>query len=111
MNIKTLSVDELKYFLDRYDIKLTDNYILVYCSDPKRKTFHDIGDFNLVTPIRKIKISKQAIDIWKERYMDDYSLIEVQNAINFLTITYRNINNSQLDNQLRKIRSKYNNTL
>ena len=67
--------------------------------------------FSLKSPIRKITISKDAMKIWKENYAEEYSLIEVQNAINTLMITYQDVNQSQLDRELKKIRSKYNNAL
>ena len=64
-NLKALSIDELKYFLDRYDISLVGDYILVNCKTLKRKTLHDLDKgFELSTPVRKINISKNAIDIW-----------------------------------------------
>ena len=104
MNLKVLSEDELKYFLDRYTIKIVGSYVLVHCENPKRNTVHNMNDsFSLTTPVRKIKISKDAINYWKDVFMDKYSLIEVQNAMNFLQITYRTVNISQLTKQLKKM--------
>ena len=67
--------------------------------------------FSLLTPVRKLTITKKAIDIWRESYMDKYSLIEVQTAMNILIITYNDINKSQLDDELKRLRSKFNNTI
>lgn len=111
-NLKALSVDELKYFLDRYDIKLLDDYILVTCKTLNRKTLHDLDKgFPLSTPIKKMNITKQAIELWKNDYKDSYSLIEVQNAINTLIITYQNVNDFQIREQLKRTKSKYFNTI
>ena len=43
--------------------------------------------------------------------MEDYTLIEVQSAINNLIITYQDVNESQLDRELKKLKSKYNNLI
>ena len=45
--------------------------------------------------------------IWE--FYNEYTLIEVQNAINTLIITYQEVNKSQLDRELKRIKSKYNN--
>ena len=36
-NLRALTIDELKYFLDRYDISIVDNYILVSCKGKNKK--------------------------------------------------------------------------
>ena len=111
-NLKALSIDELKYFLNRYDIKLVGNYIAVICKTLNRKTLHDLDKgFPLSTDIKKINITKQAIDLWIKDYLDSYSLIEVQNAINTLIVTYQNVNDSQIKEQLKRTKSKYLNTI
>lgn len=111
-NLKALSIDELKYFLDRYEITLNGDYIVVICKTLDRKTLHDLDKgFPLSTPVKKMNITKQAIDIWRNNYVGHYSLIEVQNAINTLIITYQNVNDSQIKEQLRRTKSKYNNSI
>jgi hypothetical protein len=111
-NTRVLTLDELKYFNDRYTFSYMDNYLLVHCSVLNKRTFHDMSKgFSLKSPVRKITISKDAMKIWKDNYAEEYSLIEVQNAINTLMITYQDVNPSQLDRELKKQRSKYNNTL
>ena len=111
-NLKALSLEELKYFLDRYNIDLIENYIVVTCKTLNRKTLHDLDKgFPLSTSIKKINITKQAIDIWRKSYIGYYSLIEVQNAINTLIITYQNVNDSQIKEQLKRTKSKLNNTI
>lgn len=111
-NLKALTIDELKYFVDRYDIELVDKYIVVNCKTLKRKTLHDLdAGFELSTPVRKINISKKAIDLWKDQYIGKYSLIEVQNAINTLIITYQNLNDTQISEQLKRTKSLFNNTI
>ena len=67
--------------------------------------------FSLKSPLRKVTIQKDTMKWWKERYMEDYTLIEVQSAINNLIITYQDVNESQLDRELKKLKSKYNNLI
>lgn len=111
-NLRALTLDELKYFNDRYTFSYIEGYILVHCNILNKKTFHDTNkSFSLKSPVRKVTISKEAIDFWKDNYYEDYSLIEVQNAISSLVITYQEVNKSQLDRELKKIRSKYNNSI
>ena len=111
-NLKALSVEELKYFLDRYDIDLVGDYIVVTCKTLKRKTLHDLDKgFPLSTPVKKMNITRQAIELWRKDYIGHYSLIEVQNAINTLIITYQNVNDLQIREQLKRTKSKYYNTI
>ena len=58
---------------------------------------------------RRIKITKNAIDLWSEKYIDEYSLIEVQNAINTLIVTYQTVTQEHVTGQLERTRSKTDN--
>lgn len=109
-NLRSLTLDELRYFNDRYTFSYVENYVLVHCTVLNKRTFHDINkSFSLKSPVRKLTISKEAIEIWKDNYINEYSLIEVQNAISNLLITYQDVNKNQLDRELKRIRSKINN--
>lgn len=111
-NLRALSLEELKYFNDRYTFKCLDNYLLVHCTVLNKRTFHDMSkSFSLKSPLRKVTIQKDTMKLWKEKYMEDYTLIEVQSAINNLIITYQDVNESQLDRELKKLKSKYNNLI
>ncbi len=109
-NIKALTNDELKFINDRYEFKLTDYGILVIANG--RRTLHDIDkSFSLLLPLerRRIKITKTAIDLWCEKYMNKYTLIEVQNAINTLAVTFQSIAEYTIDEQLKVNHSKLTN--
>ena len=109
-NIKALTNDELKFVNERYDFKLTEYGILVIANG--RKTLHEFDkSFSLLLPLERriIKIKKSAIDLWSKKYIDKYSLIEVQNAINTLAVTFQNIAESTIDEQIKVTRSKLNN--
>lgn len=109
-NIKALTNDELKFILDKYSFSLTEYGVLVISNG--RKTLHDMDEsFSLLLPLerRRIKITKSAIDLWSKKYIDKYSLIEVQNAINTLAVTFQPVAEYTIDEQLQVTRSKLNN--
>lgn len=109
-NIKALTNDELKFIMDRYDFQSTEFGVLVVTNG--RRTLHDFDkSFSLLLPLerRRIKITKKAMDLWNEKYLDKYSLIEVQNAINTLAVTFQPVADYTIDEQLKVTRSKLNN--
>lgn len=109
-NIKALTNEELKFIVEKYHFELFENYVVV--STNNRKTLHDKStSFSLLLPLerRRIKITSRAIDLWIEKYIDKYSLIEVQNAINTLTVTYQNPNEENIDGQLKRTKTKLDN--
>ena len=106
-NLKALTQEELDYIKDSYQFDVYDKYIVVSCSVNgtmyNRKTLHDIDKpFFLTTKVRKITITVQAINMWLEKYKDRYSLIEVQNAINFLIINYQPLTDEEMEKQLKR---------
>ena len=109
-NIKALTNEELKFVIQKYQFELFADNIIV--STMGRKTLHYKNEsFSLLLPLerRRIKITKNAIDYWIDRYLKKYTLIEVQNAINSLVVTYQSITNENLDSQLERTRSKLDN--
>lgn len=113
-NLKILSDDELKYLTDRYifGTAIVDNmkYIVVKCKDYNRMVLHEITHkFTINSPIKRLTISKEAIDLWLNHF-NNYSLIEVQNAINSLIVSYQDLTFddilSQLARKTLKIKSK-----
>lgn len=107
MNIKPMTLDELRYFIDRYEFSIINDFVLVLCKDGGKKTFHNINEgFRLTSPMRKVNIHKDAILLWKEKYYGKYSLVEVQNAMNTLLVTYQVLNDTQLENQLNRTHAR-----
>ena len=109
-NIKALTNEELKFVVSKYHFSLFEDYIVVTSNN--RKTLHDKNNsFSLLLPLerRRIKISTKAIDLWIKKYIEKYSLVEVQNAINTLIVTYQNPNEENIDGQLERTRAKLNN--
>lgn len=101
------SQKELKGLIDDF-VKNNSKYIVVTTKGYNaRKVVHNINESFLVsTSLRKISFSKEAINYWINEFKDDYSLVEVQNAISILTITYQPVNVDEIRNQLKRKSSK-----
>ena len=102
-NVHLLSADEHKYFNEKYRFSIKDDSVLVQINGFNRTTAHPLTkSFSLKTPVRKLTISTQALKIWSENFygniryqvnkVDKYTLIDVQNAINILIVSYQEIN-------------------
>ena len=104
-NIKLLTKDERQYFRDNYNFELQGNFVLVKFKNYGRVVAHSIFEpFSIVSKIRKITISVNAIDLWKDKFMNSkYTLIDVQNAINALTIGYQATDYDEVNAQLNAI--------
>ena len=103
-NLRALTGDELLYLTKNYEFEDLGKYIVVSFTGDSRKTktVHDSSEgFSISSKVRRINITKQAIDLWVSGYKYQYSLIEVQNAINTLIVTYRDLTTEEIDNQLR----------
>lgn len=107
-NIKLLTKDERKYFKDNYHFSIKDDFILVKFNDYGRVVAHPIyEDFNISSKVRKIKISKEAIALWMNNFQNtDFSVIDVQNAMNSLLISYQATDFEDVKAQLNLIKSK-----
>ena len=109
-NIKALTNEELAFVVSKYHFSLFNDCIVVNSNN--RKTLHDKNEsFSLLLPLerRRIKITTKAIDLWIRKYIEKYSLVEVQNAINTLIVTYQSPNEENIDGQLKRTRAKLNN--
>ena len=106
-NVKALNDSELHYIKTKYSFELQGDYIYVSYIEYNRKVVHPITEsIILSTKVRKVTITKEAIEQWIKYYKDDYSLIEVQNAINTLIVTYQVINNENMALQLKRFKER-----
>lgn len=102
-NTRALTDDELKYINDNYLFELKDDLILVSFKGYNRKTVHSVHEpFSINAKPRLVKITQKAIDLWVNKYLKKYSLIEVQAAINRLTVTYQDLTDVEISQQLEK---------
>lgn len=108
-NIRILTKDELEYFNSKYSIKVKDDYVIVECKNYKRTTLHPTNhSFSLLTKKRKMTISKEAIEMWQKYFRGtDWTMIDIQNAMNLAIISYQNLSYSDILQQLKLLKEKY----
>lgn len=106
-NAKSLLEDELEYLKLKYKFELvrtfdmTTEYVLVSCADYDRKIAHNTSkSFWLNTSIRHFTISPKGIVFWKKLGINNYHLIEVQNAINQLKLLDKDVNEDSIKNRI-----------
>ena len=109
-NVKALSDEDLAYIVKNYTFELLKNYIVVSKNGYGMKTIHDINkSFFIKIPTRRVNITKHAIELWINKFMNTYSLIEVQAAINKLIVTYQDLNVSDIEREIISSKRKINN--
>ena len=110
-NIKLLTADESYSFNTNYKIILKEDLVIVQYTKRNISVTHPIdSDFNIYNKEvkRKITIKKEAIEIWKNNFIDSkFSLIDVQNAMNALVIGYQTLSVDDIKNQLKIINDNY----
>lgn len=103
MNVKILTKQELLYFKKKYRFELSNDKVFVYVNGYNRVTAHDIKyRLNITATIRRITISTEALQYWSKYFIDKYSPVEVQNAMNFLKISYKDIDAESILETMRK---------
>ena len=93
-------IDSMSKNEGKFIVVTTNNYQL-------RKILHSSDEsFIISSPKRKITFSVEAINYWINDFKEDYTLIDVQNAINILTVTYQTVNKEEIRKQLERKSSK-----
>ena len=101
-NCKVLSKEELAFMNAKYNFWISGDYICVKCMNRARVTPHKKTEkFSInVKHIRKITYSVTAIQLFEKLQTSDstrdYSLTDIQNAINICRITYQPITDEQI---------------
>lgn len=87
-NVKALTPVQLRAFLDKYRIVMTEdgnNCVVTTNTMPNRKVIHSIEEkFNVSIATRKLLITPMAFKIWNNMFHYSHTIIEVQNACNYL---------------------------
>lgn len=100
-NIKPLTKAELDLFKDNYEITIENDLVIVKFRNRHHITAHPIDkDFSL-SSFRKLKISKEAIKLWKENFYGKQTIFDIQNAINNLTIFYQTPTKEAVEKELQ----------
>lgn len=109
-NIKLLTKDERQYLNENYIFVVKDDLLLVKVKDFARTTSHDINhNFFIKSKVRKLTIITDAMKMWIKYFIDSkWTLIDVQNAVNSLIISYQEINFENVECRLRHIEEKEN---
>lgn len=108
--------NHVKWYDDDILEKLESYYTITFDSDserilvsgkrrPNRITYHSIKEnfkINFFKLNKLMTISKEAIDMWLQIGVEDYTLISVQNAMNYLYITYQDITKEKILKILNK---------
>lgn len=98
-NAKLLSADEYKFYKDKYTFDLYNDNVAVGLVGYNRLTLHPLTEKFFINglinkkPYRKITFTPDAMAIWKELYLEDknYNLVDVQQAVSKLRITFQPI--------------------
>lgn len=101
-NLRALTNEELSYIAKNYTFTLQGDYVIVQKVNYGLKTLHPIDkSFSIRTSMRRVTISKEAIDLWITQFKNQYSLIEVQAAISRLIVTFQDLSTIQIAKQLK----------
>lgn len=100
-NVKVLNDDELNYIKNIYDFILVNDLVVVKAKSYNRSVAHCIDkSFKLNTRVRVFTITTDAINFWIKNLK--YNLIDVQNSINKLIVTYQDVTTNNILNLLGK---------
>lgn len=107
-NIKLLDSYQLKYIKQRYHFTYDKekDVVIVSIDNYNRSTIHSGSTtFCLNTKVRRISITAEMLDIWKTLLCEP-NLIDVQQAVNILYVTYQKVTVENVQKILQKNRIK-----
>lgn len=105
--VRPITYSEFEFINNKYKFELMGDYIVVHTLDSERATLHKKDkSFILNTALRKLTISKRAIALWEEYFNPEFTLLEVQYAINSLIVTYQDVTVDDVLNILERGNTK-----
>ena len=109
-NIKLLTPRELSEFNAKYRFNRNATHVIVSIEGYNRITLHDIDKpFTINSKIRKVTFTTEAINLWRQIDLSDCSLLDIQQAVNYLILSYQEVNLKNVKNVLNypiKIKNK-----
>jgi len=110
-NIRLLTKDERRYLNQKYSFDVENGNVLVKTINYGKVTKHPLDKpFVINTIVRKLTISVEALAIWsKDVYKkldNQFTLIDVQNVVNMLTVSYQEITSQAVISVLKEKYSK-----
>lgn len=101
-NIRVMTEEELKFLKNKYSFEIKDDLILVTSKNFNRITPHKVDEnFTVNAQIRKVKIDASSVKLWNEYFKEKYSLFEVQNVVNILTVLHQKIDLESVEKLLK----------
>ncbi len=101
-NCRALSENELAFMNEKYKFWLEGENVCVKCKNRARVTYHPRHEkFSInVKRVRKITYSVDAIDMF-DRFLKDektknFTLTDIQNALNICRLTYQELNDTNV---------------
>ena len=105
--VKPITYSEFEFINGKYKFELMGDYVVVHTMDSARATLHRKDkSFILNTALRKLTISKRAMALWEEYFNPEFTLLEVQYAINSLVVTYQDVTVDDVLNILERGNTK-----
>ena len=105
--VKPITYSEFEFINGKYKFELMGDYVVVHTMDSTRATLHRKDkSFILNTALRKLTISKRAMALWEEYFNPEFTLLEVQYAINSLVVTYQDVTVDDVLNILERGNTK-----
>jgi len=102
-NIKLLDKDQLSYLKNKYIISIKAEKVCVELINRNQRTLHDMSEaFSVRSKNRRVTINPFAIEIWKENFYNEYTIFDVQNAINELIVEKQNLDIDTIQKRLRE---------
>ncbi len=90
-NVRIMDKDMLDRLKSKFRFEVKDEYILVHNSYFNRPTLHPLNkDFKIYFDKgRSVNINHEVINLWINCFIEDYNLLDIQNAYNILRSGYQ----------------------
>ena len=100
-NLKILTEEELAFFKSKYTIEIDGDKVLVTANSIKRTTCHLINEnISLGTSKRRLIIPSMTLQIWKEHFLNKYTVFDVQQSISTLNVLHQELDTRVIEEQI-----------
>lgn len=104
--IKILSDEDLEYLNKKYEINVKDDYLTIRTAHHNRLLFHTLDEkIRIRYGDKTMMLTPIAVKYWKDNFTN-FTLIDVQNAINTLSVLAQDISIETIENLLKRRHSK-----
>ena len=100
--IKLLTEEQLQLLKDKYEIECQKNKVFVKLKTRNHTVMHEMNEaFSLRCDNRRVTINPKAMQMW-QKHFKNYSLFDVQHAINELAIDRINATPATVAEKLKR---------